>query len=69
MKRNGLVSWFSDPKGYGFITDEAEGFDVFVHYSQIRRKGFLTLAPGERVRYELKDQDAARKAEEVEILG
>ncbi len=68
MKRLGVVSWFSDPKGFGFIIDEAEGFDVYVHYSQVRRQGFLTLSPGERVSYILKDEDGACKAEEVDIL-
>lgn len=67
MKREGVVSWFNEPKGFGFIAD-AEGFDVYVHYSQVRREGFRTLAPGERVRYLLAEENGARKAEDVEIL-
>lgn len=54
----GTVKWFSDQRGYGFITaDEAEVSDiseVYVHFSAIEAQGFRTLHPGEKVEFELK---------------
>jgi len=49
---NGLVKWFNDAKGYGFITQE-DGQDVFVHYSAIQAGGFRSLAEGDRVEFEV----------------
>ncbi|MCC6349040.1 MAG: cold-shock protein [Candidatus Eisenbacteria bacterium] len=51
----GTVKWFSDQKGYGFITAEgSEESEVFVHFSAIECQGFKTLHPGETVEFELK---------------
>lgn len=52
----GTVKWFSDQKGYGFITTEGtEESEVFVHFSAIECQGFKTLHPGETVEFELKN--------------
>jgi CspA family cold shock protein len=48
----GVVKWFNDAKGYGFITQE-DGQDVFVHYSVIQGSGFRSLAEGDRVEFEV----------------
>ena len=48
---NGIVKWFSNKKGYGFIEKE-EGGDVFVHHSAIDGSGFKTLAEGDRVTFD-----------------
>ena len=48
----GIVKWFNDAKGYGFITQEG-GEDVFVHYSAIQAQGFKSLAEGDRVEFEV----------------
>jgi cold shock protein len=48
----GKVKWFNDAKGYGFITREEDGKDVFVHYSSIQGDGFRTLNQGQDVVYE-----------------
>ncbi len=48
----GIVKWFSDNKGYGFIKDD-EGGEVFVHHSGINMAGFKTLAEGDRVSFDL----------------
>lgn len=48
----GIVRWFSDAHGYGFIQD-AEGKDVFVHYSVIQMDGYKKLAEGQEVEYEV----------------
>ena len=49
----GTVTWFSQEKGYGFVSpDDGGGEDLFVHYSAIEGTGFRSLGEGERVRYE-----------------
>lgn len=48
----GQVKWFNDSKGYGFITPDNGGDDLFVHYSAIAGKGFRTLKEGQTVEFE-----------------
>ena len=61
---NGIVKWFSDKKGYGFIENE-EGGDVFVHFSAITMSGFKTLAEGDRVTFEIEEGDRGPAAANV----
>ena len=49
----GTIKWFSDQKGYGFITPEGGKKDVFVHFSALQGEGFKTLAEGEQVSFEI----------------
>lgn len=60
---NGTVKWFNDSKGFGFITPENGGDDLFAHFSAIQGKGFKTLTEGQRVTFDVvsgpKGQQAA----------
>ncbi|MBS7458626.1 cold-shock protein [Coralloluteibacterium stylophorae] len=49
----GTVKWFNDAKGFGFISPEGGGNDIFVHYSAIQSKGFRSLQEGQRVAFEV----------------
>ena len=62
--QRGIVKWFNDAKGFGFIEHET-GRDVFVHYSVIEADGFKTLKDGEAVDYELKEGDKGLHAARV----
>jgi cold shock protein len=59
----GTVKWFNDSKGFGFITPEAGGDDLFAHFSSIQSSGFKTLKEGQRVNFDVtagpKGQQAA----------
>ena len=59
-RETGVVKWFNDKKGYGFISRESGG-DVFVHHSSIIAEGFRTLAEGDRVEFAIA-QDAKGQA-------
>jgi CspA family cold shock protein len=60
----GIVKWFSEKKGYGFI-EQDEGRDIFVHYSSINLPGFKTLAEGERVTFDVEESDRGPVAKNV----
>lgn len=49
----GTVKWFNAEKGFGFIEQDGDGPDVFVHYSEIQSNGFKTLDEGARVEFEI----------------
>jgi CspA family cold shock protein len=57
----GTVKWFNDAKGFGFITPEEGGEDVFAHFSAIDMPGFKTLKEGQRVQYDLADGPKGKK--------
>lgn len=61
---NGVVKWFSDKKGYGFIEQE-DGSDIFVHFSAISSDGFKSLSEGDKVSFEIKDGPKGPAADNV----
>ena len=66
-RTHGVVKWFNDSKGYGFITGP-NGEDVFVHYSTITGEGFKTLAEGQEVEFDLQTGPKGLQAANVRKL-
>ncbi|OGW81084.1 MAG: cold-shock protein [Omnitrophica bacterium RIFCSPHIGHO2_02_FULL_51_18] len=61
----GTIKWFSDQKGYGFITPEDGKKDVFVHFSALQGEGFKTLAEGQRVSFDITSGPKGEQAANV----
>ncbi|GLT13486.1 MAG TPA: cold-shock protein [Vibrio sp.] len=67
-KTTGTVKWFNEEKGFGFITQENGGADVFVHFRAITGEGFRTLAEGQKVAFEVEQGQKGPQAANVEVL-
>jgi CspA family cold shock protein len=65
---NGIVKWFDEKKGYGFITVDG-GKDAFVHHSNIEGAGFKTLAEGQNVTLEVTQGAKGPQAEQVRVVN
>ncbi len=65
---NGTVKWFSEQKGYGFITPEDGGKDLFVHYSNIVGDGFRNLQDGQAVEYDAAQGQKGPEAQNVRAV-
>jgi CspA family cold shock protein len=64
-KQTGVVEFFKDDKGYGFIRPDGGGKDVFVHHSVIQMDGFKSLKRGDRVEFEITDDPKGPRASDV----
>ena len=64
----GLVKWFNEEKGFGFITQDNGGADVFVHFRAIKSEGFKTLAEGQKVSFEVEQGQKGLQAANVVAL-
>ena len=67
-REQGVVKWFNDSKGYGFVTGQ-NGEDIFVHFSAILTKGFKSLHEGQTVSYVRAKTPKGYQANEVQIEG
>jgi CspA family cold shock protein len=61
----GTVKWFNADKGYGFITPEGGGSDLFVHFSAIQMRGYKSLEEGQRVQFEVTEGPKGPQASNV----
>ncbi len=61
----GTVKWFNDAKGFGFITPEGGGEDLFAHFSAIQASGFKTLKEGQRVTFEVVTGPKGKQASNI----
>jgi cold shock protein len=68
MRTTGIVKWFNDSKGFGFVTPDDGSKDCFVHHSAIQSSGFRTLAEGARVEFDIVQGEKGPAAENVVTL-
>jgi CspA family cold shock protein len=62
----GTVKWFNDSKGFGFITPDGGGEDLFAHFSEINMQGFKTLKEGQKVSFEIVDGKKGKQAAKIQ---
>ncbi len=67
-KSTGTVKWFNEAKGFGFITQDGGGADVFVHFRAIAGDGFRTLAEGQKVSFDTEEGQKGLQAANVQAL-
>lgn len=63
--QNGIVKWFNDKKGFGFV--ESQGNDYFVHFREIKAEGFKTLKEGDKVHFKTAESPKGPLAKEISI--
>jgi CspA family cold shock protein len=69
MPIRGTVKWFNDAKGFGFITREDGGKDVFVHHTAIQAQGFRSLREGQQVEFDVVEGQKGPAAANVQVIG
>lgn len=62
----GIVKWFNDAKGFGFITPDGGGDDLFAHFSAINMQGFKTLTEGQRVSFDVVQGPKGNQASNIQ---
>jgi len=65
----GAGKWFEPEKGYGFISPDGGGKDVFIHITALRRSGVNTLGPGQRVRVDVVDGKKGLEADRITVIS
>lgn len=64
----GTVKWFNDAKGYGFISPDDGGDDLFAHFSEIKAEGFKSLEEKQKVSFDIKDGQKGKQASNIQPL-
>ncbi len=67
-RETGAVKWFNSTKGYGFITRDNDGGDIFVHYSSISGDGYRSLEEGDRVEFSVTEGEKGPQAQDVTVV-
>ena len=67
--QTGIVKWFNDSKGYGFITPDGGGEDLFAHFSEIKSNGFKSLKENQRVSFEVTTGPKGKQASNIQIVS
>ncbi len=65
----GTVKWFNDDKGFGFVTPDEGGKDLFVHHTAIQAQGFRTLSENQRVEFETQDGPKGPQAANITVVA
>ncbi|MBE0508838.1 MAG: cold-shock protein [Marinospirillum sp.] len=65
---NGTVKWFNDTKGFGFITPDNGGDDLFAHFSEIQSQGFKSLAENQKVSFEVTTGPKGKQAAKIQVI-
>lgn len=65
----GTVKWFNDAKGFGFITQDGTGEDVFCHHTAVQAEGFRSLSEGQKVEFEVKKGPKGLQADKVRVIS
>jgi CspA family cold shock protein len=66
MMPTGTVKWFNDAKGFGFITPDGGGEDLFAHFSSINMSGFKTLKEGQKVSFDVTEGPKGKQASNIQ---
>ncbi|CDZ16459.1 Cold shock-like protein CspA [Candidatus Johnevansia muelleri] len=64
----GTVKWFNNNKGYGFITPDCGGDDLFAHFSEIQSDGFKSLEDGQKVSFEITEGKKGLQASSIKVM-
>ena len=66
-RQTGTVKFFNSSKGFGFITPDEGGKDLFVHFTDVKMEGFVSLKPGQRVTFDVANEAKGPKATNVRL--
>ncbi|MGM0832143.1 cold-shock protein [Halomonas qinghailakensis] len=64
----GTVKWFNDTKGFGFISPEVSGDDLFAHFSEIQAEGFKSLQDGQKVSFDVTQGQKGLQASNIKVM-